>query len=294
MRKRRPPNIRRSWLFLGGTDVDALIAAADSGADVLIHELEDFTAPDQRPAARAIAPTVLAAWKERGIIAGVRVNPFVDCGREDLTAVMPGAPDVVMLPKVGEPAHVAELDQAISSAERAAGIDTGSTELVPNIELARGLIQTFDICKASPRVSAALVASEDMATDLGAERGQDGEELKYVRARFHVECVAAGVVSIDAPYTWTDDAGVEQEARHARRLGYKAKSAVDPGHAAVINRVFTPSEDEVEEARRIVEAFEAAQARGDGRAELNGSLIETPIYRNAQQLLDRYESLAVY
>ena len=81
---------------------------------------------------------------------------------------------------------------------------------------------------------------------------------------------------------------------HARRLGYKAKSAVDPGHAAVINRVFTPSEDEVEEARRIVEAFEAAQARGDGRAELNGSLIETPIYRNAQQLLDRYESFAVY
>ena len=294
MRKRRPPNIRRSWLFLGGTDVDALIAAADSGADVLIHELEDFTAPDQRPVARAIAPRVLAAWKERGIIAGVRVNPFVDCGREDLTAVMPGAPDVVMLPKVGEPAHVAELDQAISSAERAAGIDTGSTELVPNIELARGLIRTFDICKASPRVSAALVASEDMATDLGAERGQDGEELKYVRARFHVECVAAGVVSIDAPYTWTDDAGVEQEARHARRLGYKAKSAVDPGHAAVINRVFTPSEDEVEEARRIVEAFEAAQARGDGRAELNGSLIETPIYRNARQLLDRYASLAVY
>ena len=189
---------------------------------------------------------------------------------------------------------MAELDQAISSAERAVGIDTGSTELVPNIQLARGLIQTFDICKASPRVSSALVASEDMVTDLGAERGQDGEELKYVRARFHVECVAAGVVSIDAPYTWTDDAGVEQEARHARRLGYKAKSAVDPGHAAVINRVFTPSEDEVEEARRIVEAFEAAQARGDGRAELNGSLIETPIYRNAQQLLDRYESLAVY
>ena len=294
MRKRRPSNCRRSWLFLGGADVDALIAAADSGADVLIHELEDFTAPDQRPAARAIAPTVLAAWKERGIIAGVRVNPLADCGGEDLTAVMTGTPDVIMLPKVGEPAHVAELDHAILSAERAAGIDSGSTELVPNIELAGGLIRTHDICKASPRVSAALVASEDMATDLGAERGRDGEELKYVRARFHVECVAAGVVSIDAPYTWTDNAGVEQEARHARRLGYKAKSAVDPRHAAVINCVFTPSEDEVEEARRIIEYFETAQAQGYGRAELDGSLIETPIYRNAQQLLDRFEALTAY
>ena len=138
MHKRRPPNFRRSWLFLGGADVDGLIAAADSGADVLIHELEDFTAPDQRPVARAMAPTVLAAWKERGIIAGVRVNPLADCGGEDLTAVMPGTPDVIMLPKAGEPAHEAEIDHAILSAERAAEIDSGSSELVPNIELARG------------------------------------------------------------------------------------------------------------------------------------------------------------
>lgn len=294
MRKRRPPHLRRSWLFIGGADREALIAAAGSGADVLIHELEDFTAPNQRPAARAIAPDILAAWRECGVIAGVRVNPLADCGHDDLTAVMSGVPDVIMLPKVGEPAHVADLDEAILRAERAQGIEAGTTELIPNIELARGLIQTYDICKASRRVSAALVASEDMATDLGAERGRDGEELKYVRARFHVECVAADVVSIDAPYTWTDDAGVEQEARHARRLGYRAKSAVDPRHAEIINRVFTPTHHEIEEARRIVDAFESAQAQGDGRAEHNGSLIETPIYRNAQQLLERSAELADY
>lgn len=294
MRRIRPPHLRRSWLFVGGADQAALLAAAHSGADVVIHELEDFTAPTMRPAARAVAPEVLAAWKAQGAVAGVRVNPLALDGRDDLAAVMRGAPDVVMLPKVSEPRHVVELETAVRDFERDLGLVAGATELVPNIELARGLIQTHDICRASPRVSAALVASEDMATDLGAERGRDGEELKYVRARFHVECVAAGVTSIDAPYTWTDDEGAEAEARYARRLGYTAKSAVNPAHAAVINRVFTPSDAEVRQAERIVAAFETAQSAGTGRVELDGSLIEVPIYRNAQHLLERAAALAAY
>jgi citrate lyase subunit beta/citryl-CoA lyase len=133
-----------------------------------------------------------------------------------------------------------------------------------------------------------------MATDLGAERSRNGEELKYVRARFHVECVAAGVISIDAPYTWTDDAGAEAEARHARQLGYTAKSAVNPDHAAIINQVFTPLPKDVAKAERIVAAFEVAQANGEGRVELDGSLVEVPIYRNAQTLLERAKALASY
>lgn len=293
MRQIRPPQLRRSWLFVGGANEAELVATADCGADVLIHEMEDFTAPALRPKAREIGPAVLTAWRARGIVTGIRVNPLANCGREDLAALMRGAPDVVMLPKVGDPSHVAELDEAILLAERERGIDVGSTELVPNIESARGLIRTYDICLASSRVSAALVASEDMALDLGAERRSDGEELKYVRARFHVECTAAGVVSIDAPYTWTDDAGVERDTLYARRLGYRAKSAVDPAHPAIINHTLTPSVEKIELAQRIVSTFEAAQARGDGRIEIDGSLVETPIYRNAEQLLRRAKELGV-
>lgn len=207
----RAPALRRSWLFVGGADRAALIAAADNGADVLIHELEDFTAPALRP-------------KARGIIAGVRISPLAGDGRDDLPAAMRGDSDVVMLPKVAQPGHVANLEEAVIRHERDLGLRPGSTELVPNIELARRLIQTYDICQAGPRVTAALVASEDVAADLGAERSRDGEELKYVRARFHIDCVAAGVVSIDAPYTWTDGEGAEGEARYARRLGYSPRA----------------------------------------------------------------------
>tara|TARA_B100000676_G_scaffold10907_2_gene10134 strand:+ start:1458 stop:2342 length:885 start_codon:yes stop_codon:yes gene_type:complete len=294
MHQIRPPKLRRSWLFVGGADEATLLAAAESGADVLIHELEDFTAPAMRPVAREIGPRVLAAWKARGLVAGVRINPLAGDGREDLSAIMHGAPDLVMLPKVAEPSQIGDLDAAVTVEEQSLGIKPGITELAPNIELARGLIQTYEVCKASARVKCALIASEDLATDLGAERSRNGEELKYVRARFHVECVAAGVISIDAPYTWTDDTGAEAEARHARKLGFTAKSAVNPDHADIINQVFTPSPEDVAKAERIVAAFEVAQAAGDGRVELDGSLVEVPIYRNAQTLLERAKALASY
>ena len=287
-----PARLCRSWLFVPGADERALAYATQCGADVLIQELEDFTPPDRRVHARAIAVDVYDAWRAAGVVVAVRVNPLDGEGLDDLEAVMRGRPDVVALPKVGDPADVARLDREIARLERELGIDEGSTRLLPNIEYARGLVQSAAIARASARVEACLLASEDLAADLGAERGRDGVELAYARSRFHVECVAAGVVAVDAPYTWRDADGVERDARWARRLGYRAKSLVDPVHASIVNRVFTPSDDEVATARRVVAAFEAAREQGEARAELDGSLVELPACLNARRLIARAEELA--
>ncbi|MGB6398710.1 MAG: aldolase/citrate lyase family protein [Bradyrhizobium sp.] len=287
----RPVRLCRSWLFLEGANEDVLQRAASSGADVLIQELEDFTPPALRPAARALAPELYAKWRRAGAVAAVRVNPLEQDGMDDLAAVMRGRPDIVALPKVAEPSHVGRLDEAVSAFERDYGIAQGSTALLPNIEFARGLVQTGAIVKASRRVACCLMASEDLAADLSAERGPDGLELAYSRQRFLVECVAHGVVAIDCPYTWSDVEGVTRDTRFARRLGYGAKSLVDPAHAAVINGVLTPGEDELRRARDIVAAFEAARAAGRSRAELEGSLIEVPTYSNAKRLIARGEAL---
>ena len=281
----------RSWLFVDGADEAALAAAPHSAGDVLIQELEDFTPPPERPRARAIGPGVLAAWRAAGRISAVRVNPLEGDGVADLDGVMPGAPQVVLLPKCETPAQVLALDAAITAHESRLGLAAGSTALVPNVETARGLLATFAIATASPRVVGCLVASEDMAADLGAERSPEGHELDHVRARFHVECTAAGVLSIDCPYTFSDDAGCEADTLAARRLGYRAKSTVVAAHAAVINGVLTPSPAAVAHARRIVETFEAARARGEGRIELDGAQLEVPIYLNARRLLDRARAI---
>lgn len=290
---RIPVEARRSWYFVEGANDEVLESAVASGADVLIQELEDFTPPERRPHARSVSAGIVAAWKASGVVAAVRVNPLDGDGRDDLNAVMRGAPDAIMLPKASDAQQIQALDEAVTDLERRFGLAAGSTELVPNVELARGLLNTYAICRASPRVSACLVASEDMAADLGAERSREGAELDYVRARFHLECVAAGVLSIDRPYTWTDSAGVEADSIAARRLGYRAKSAVHAEHAAVINRVLTPTREEIAKAKRLVEAFEAAQAAGHGRVEVDGSLVEVPIYLNARRLLERAARLGI-
>ena len=287
----RPAQFCRSWLFLEGANETVLGGAAASGADVLIQELEDFTPPALRPAARKLAPELYDIWRAAGVIAAVRINPLEQDGMDDLAAVMRGRPDIVALPKVAEPHHVVQLDVAVTRFERDYGIAEGSTALLPNIEFARGLVQTDAIAKASKRTRACLLASEDLAADLGAERGQDSVELAYCRQRFIVECVAAGVVAVDCPYTWSDIEGVERDARWARRLGYVAKSLVDPAHAAVVNGVLTPHDDEIRLAREIVTAFESARAAGEARVEVNGSLVELPTYFTAKRLLARGEAM---
>jgi citrate lyase subunit beta/citryl-CoA lyase len=275
----------RSWLFVAGADAGAHEAAASSSADVLVQELEDFTPPALRDRARAMAPALYARWRERGFRVGVRVNPLEGDGLADLPAVMAGKPEFVMMSKVATPGQVTLLDAEVGHLERVHGIAHGTTRLVPNVETAAGLMRTFEIVKASPRVVAALVASEDMVADLGTVRSRGGEELAYVRARFLVECRAAGVEAIDCPYTFSDAKGAAADARTAKRLGYRAKSLVIASHASAVNRVFTPSAAEIAKARRIVAAFDKARAAGKERAKVDGAWIEVPIHAAAMRLL---------
>lgn len=267
---------QRTWLFVPGADPKAHEAATHSGADVLIQELEDFTPPELRPKARSLAASLYERWRKAGKVAAVRVNPLETCGREDLAAVMEGRPDIVLMSKVAAPEQVRALEQATG----------GDVDLVPNVETAAGLMRTFEIAKASRRVIGLLVASEDMVADLGTNRTRGGEELAYVRARFLVECRAAGVEAIDCPYTFSDVKGAVADAKKAKQLGYRAKSLVDPSHAAPINRVFDPSRVELQNATKIVEAFEKARALGRERASVDGKLVEVPIYAAAKRLLE--------
>ena len=144
---------------------------------------------------------------------------------------------------------------------------------------------TANIAAAARNVNAALMASEDMVADLGTARSRRGEELAYVRARFLVECRAAGVEAIDCPYTFSDVKGAVADARTAKRLGYRMKSLVEPSHAKAINAVFSPTKAELRKAERIVAAFEKARAAGKERARVDGALIEVPIYAAAKRLL---------
>jgi citrate lyase subunit beta/citryl-CoA lyase len=275
----------RTWLFGAGADAAVHEALAASGADVLIQDLEDFTPPARRPEARALAAALYPRWRAAGARAAVRINRLEDEGRIDLAQVVRARPDIVAYPKAASGAEMRALDEALAHEERAAGLPPGAIAILPVCETALGVVNVREIAAASARIRYALLGAEDLAADLMAERSRDAVELDHARRRFVLECRAAGIEPIDAPFTFSDAEGAAQEARYARRLGYRAKSLVRPDHAAAIRAALVPDAAERERAQRIVQAFEAARSRGEDRALVDGLWIEVPTNHNARRLL---------
>jgi citrate lyase subunit beta/citryl-CoA lyase len=281
------PDLRRTWLFGPGADRTAHDAMLSSGADALIVDLEDFTPPQLRDKARALLANFVKDCRDRGRLAAVRVNALEADGTLDLAAAMRAQPDVIAYPMADRPAQMHALGAAITHHEHLLGLPANLTEILPVCETALGVIEVRAIAASSSRIRCALLGAEDLANDLCAERGPDGTELEYARRRFVVECRAAGIEPIDAPYTFSDREGAARETRFSRRLGYRSKSLVLPEHAAVLNAVLTPNADELRHARTIVDSFDSARARGEDRVLVEGLWVEVPTYRNARRLLER-------
>lgn len=275
----------RTWLFGPGADSAVHEAMSASGADVLIQDLEDFTPAARRDEARALAAGLFSRWRTAGARVCVRINALHEDGPLDLACVVPAKPDFIAYPKAATASDMRELDLAITVLEQQAGLVRGSIGILPVCETALGVVNLREIAAASRRIRYALLGAEDLAADLMAERSREAVELDYARRRFLLECRAAGIEPIDAPYTFTDAEGAAQEAGYARRLGYRAKSLVRAEHTAAILAALMPSVAQKDQALRIVKAFEAARALGEERALVDGLWVEVPTYLNAKRLL---------
>ena len=282
----------RTWLFVAGADAAAHDAATHSGADALIQDLEDFTPPARRHEARMLAADLYSAWRAVGAVVVVRINRLDEGGLTDLDMVIPALPDIISYPKAASAHDMKVLDAEITRREKLRGLPEGGITILPICETALGVVNLREIAAASPRVRAALLGTEDLAADLMAERGRDAVELDYARRRFVLECRAAGIEPVDAPYTFADVEGAVNEARFARRIGYRSKSLVRPDHAAAINAALTPSKEECDKAHAIIAAFEAGRARGEDRVLVDGLWIEVPMMLTAKRLLARAAALS--
>lgn len=281
------PDLRRTWIFGAGADRAAQVAMLDSGADALIVDLEDFTPPQRRGEARELLERFVQDCRIGRRVAAIRINALEADGMIDLAAAMRTRPDVIAYPMSVSGAQMHALHAAMTHWESALGIAENSTEILPVCETALGVVDIRRIAAGSARIRCALLGAEDLANDLCAERGADAVELDYARRRFVLETRAIGIEPIDAPYTFSDLEGAVREARFARRLGYRSKSLVRPEHAEPLNEVLTPSAEELARAQSIIDGFNAARARGEERALVDGLWVEVPTYRNAVRLLER-------
>jgi (S)-citramalyl-CoA lyase len=266
---------RRSWLFTPATKPDRFDRAAEAGADVLILDLEDAVAPPDKEAARRSALEWLAGQGGGGVARVLRVNaPGTLFGLEDLLALArsPAQPDMVLVPKADSAGTLRLVDAVLGEAGKTA-------RLVALIESAQGVAAAEEIARSTPRLAALFFGAADLAADLGADVAW--EPLLAARSRVVNAAALAGLAAVDSPFfALAEDEGLRAEARAASRMGFTAKAAIHPRQVAAINEAFTPTADQVSEARLIL----AENAKGVGT--VGGRMIDEAVARKARRILD--------
>ncbi len=280
---------RRCLLYMPGDSRRKIEKAITLGVDCICMDLEDGVALSQKDAARGTIRAALAELDFGRSEKLVRLNPF-GSGLEaaDLAATLDGRPDGYVLPKVQSAEAVRWLDEQLSAAERARGWPAGSLALIAIVESALGVLNLREICAATPRLQAIVFGGEDLAADLGARRTPEAWEVFYARSAIALHTAAYGQQAIDmVSVDYQDSAALLREAEFGANLGYSGKQAIHPNQVVPIQAAFTPTPEAVAEATRIVEAAAAHQAQGLGAFALDGKMVDAPIVKAAQRVLDR-------
>ena len=282
----------RSFLFAPGNHARRVEKALSLDADAVILDLEDAVAIVEKPATREAVAAAFARPR-RGLLY-IRVNA-VDtefCYGDLLAVALPGV-DGIILPKVETAAGLATIDWLLAQLERERGLAVGGIDLIPIIETAQGLDRLSAILGAGTRVRRVAFGAGDFTLDVNMVWSRGETELAPARAAIVTASRAAG---IEAPLdtVWvelTDPEGLEASARTALGLGFQGKMCIHPDQIPIVNRVFTPSDEEVAFAERVAAAFAKAEKEGSAAIQLDGKFIDYPIVYRAQRVLTRIAAI---
>lgn len=273
--------LRRSRLYVPGTQPKLMVSAGLYGADGIILDLEDSVPPAEKDTARILVRNALAALDCGASERMVRVNQG-EAGLEDLRELAPLAPEVVLLPKVEHPDHVV---RAAEVAHEASG--GGTILLMPILESPLGIHRAWEIAAAHPSVVALTLGLEDLSAELGAPRTEEGVESFLARQQTVYAARAAGVQPIASVYSdIRDEAGLAAYVARERALGFDGIGCIHPRQVPVVHRCFTPDASQVKRATAVVRAALDAEARGLGAVALGSKMVDPPVVKQAQRVVD--------
>lgn len=280
---------RRALLYTPGDDPHKIQKAFSLQADCVCLDLEDGVALSRKAAAREIIPAALQSVRPGRSERLVRLNAAGSgLAAEDLQAVLPARPDGIVLPKVEGAAEIEQVSREIAAAERRLGWPEGEIALIAIVETARGIASLAEIAAASPRLQALVFGAEDLAVNLGARRSREGWEVFYARSAVVLHAAAAGLQAIDmVNVDFHDLEGLRREALQGAQMGFSGKQVIHPNQVEPVQQAFTPDETEIEEAVRLVQAFEERQKRGVGAFALDGKMVDAPTVKAAERVLAR-------
>ncbi|MFW5691968.1 MAG: HpcH/HpaI aldolase/citrate lyase family protein [Chloroflexota bacterium] len=290
--------IRRAMLFMPGDDRHKIEKGAALNVDSVIMDLEDGVALSQKDEARRCVRQALQDIDFGHTERLVRINPVTDKNSlwiNDFQETIEGRPNGYVIPKVEQADQVQRMAEHITRAERKYGWMDGNIRLFATVETALGIVNLNEISDSDPRLAALIFGAEDLAGNIGAVRTPDGWEVFYARSKLVVYARARGLEAIDTPFVdlTADDSMLISAAEQAHYMGYTGKLAIHPRQVEVIQKVFTPNTEQIRSARALVEAHSAHQAAGRGVFAHEGRMVDMPMIRAAEAVLDRARAAGI-
>jgi citrate lyase subunit beta / citryl-CoA lyase len=285
--------IYRSFLFAPGNHSRRVEKALALDADAVILDLEDACPVAEKVATRNIV--VAACQSRRTCLGYVRVNATsTEYGYGDIVAVVHRGVDGIVLPKVEAADEIKAVDWVMANLEKERGLPVGAVDVIPIIETGKGMANIRAIAAASKRVRRIAFGAGDFTLDMNMEWSRTEAELLPYRSECVLACRAAEIEPpIDTVWTdLTDSQGFSNSTRHIRSLGFQGKLCIHPDQVAIVNSVLSPSAEQIAWSRKVVEAFEAAEAAGSASIQLEGKFIDYPIFHRARRVLATAQRIA--
>ncbi len=276
--------LRRSRLYLPGNEPKFFPNAGLHKPDGIILDLEDSVAPTEKDAAQLIVRNSLRSIDFYGAERMVRINQLPK-GLDDLKYVIPHNVHVILIPKVESPKQVIDVDNEITNLKKLHSIKS-KVFLMPIIESALGVVNSYEIASASKNICALAIGLEDYTADIGTQRTNEGKESFYARTALVNAAKAARVQAIDTVFSdVTDMEGLRESVLEAKSLGFEGKGCIHPRQIQVVHEAFSPTEAEIEKAKIIVDAFEKAKGLGLGVVSIGSRMIDAPVVKRAQNTI---------
>lgn len=279
---------RRALLYMPGDDWKKITKALTLGVDCICMDMEDGVALNRKKEARA---TIAKALQELDFGASEKLARINAVGsgleRNDIEAVLPHRPDGIVIPKVESREQIEWGSLIIESAELENSWPVNSIRMLVGVETAKGILNLKDIA-SHPRLDGIIFGGEDFAASIGATRTEDATELSYARGAVVTACAAYGLQAIDiVTIDFKDIERVRREAEVGAGFGFSGKQVIHPNQVEPVQKAFTPDDESIASAKRLVETFESHQEKGKGAFALDGQMIDMPLVKNAQKVLER-------
>ena len=287
-------SLMRSVFYVPANNQKFIDKALTLPCDIVTFDIEDSVAPAEKATARKMAAESLPKFAGGKAQVYVRINSWpTEFTNDDLEAIVHPGLDGITATKVRDADDIKRVEWKLYELEARRGIPEGTVKICALIETAIGIVNAYQICSASPRMVSAIFGAVDFCADMRVRLTNKGDEQLYGRSAVGVAARAAGIVALDAPFAdFSNIEAFSANTEEGKQLGYEGRMIIHPSQIEIANKIYAPSDAEVEHARKVVKVFEEeGLAKGLAAVALDGKMVDIPVYASAQGVLSRYEEI---